>query len=168
MPDFFTQPAVCNTGPLLGLYRVRRLELLSTLLPEVIIPREVAEEIVLAPHADAAFLAQELTRFTVLEAYAEPDPLLSTELDPGEAAVIVSARARGTCHVILDDRKARRIASVVYGLQVKGTAGLFLAAKQRGLIVEIRPLFEEMRAQGYFLSDRLIHECLVRAGETTT
>ena len=63
MPDFFSQPAVCNTGPLLGLYRVRQLDLLTKLLPEVIVPREVAEEIVLAPHADAAALAKELARF---------------------------------------------------------------------------------------------------------
>lgn len=165
MPDFFSHPAVCNTGPLLGLYRVRQLGLLSTLFPELVVPREVAEEIVLAPHGDAAALAKELARFTVLERYADPDPLLATELDHGEAAVILTAQARGLRHIIMDERKGRRLASVVYGFEVKGTAGLLLAAKQRGLIDEIRPLLEGMRAQGYFLSTRLINECLRRAGE---
>ena len=138
MPDFFSQPAVCNTGPLLGLYRVRQLDLLIRLLPEVIVPREVAEEIVLAPHTDAAALAKELARLTVLERYAEPDLLLAAELDRGEAAVIVTARERGLRHLIMDERKGRRIASIVYGFQVKGAGGLLLAAKQRGLIGEIR------------------------------
>ena len=85
MPDFFDQPAVCNTGPLLGLYRVGQLGLLSKLLPSVVVPREVAEEIVLAPHAAAPALKGELARFTVLDAYAVPDLLLTAELDRGEA-----------------------------------------------------------------------------------
>jgi uncharacterized protein len=165
MPDFFSQPAICNTGPLLGLYRVRQLELLTKLLPEVILPREVAEEIVLAPHADAAALRGELARFTVLDTYAQPDPLLAAELDSGEAAVIANAKARGLRHVIMDERKGRRIASVGFNLQVKGTGGLLLAAKQRGFVQEIRPLLEGMKAQGHFLSTRLMNECLRRAGE---
>jgi hypothetical protein len=35
MPDFFGQPVVCNTGPLLALYRVSQLALLAKLIPQV-------------------------------------------------------------------------------------------------------------------------------------
>ncbi|MDA1277516.1 MAG: hypothetical protein O2960_26240 [Verrucomicrobia bacterium] len=56
MPDFFSQPAVCNTGPLLGLSRINELGLLARLFPQVIIPREVADEILLTPHADVEAL----------------------------------------------------------------------------------------------------------------
>jgi len=73
MPDFFTQAVVCNTGPLLGLSRVNQLELLAKLFPQVLIPREVADEIILAPHADAKALARELLRFTVLETSPRPN-----------------------------------------------------------------------------------------------
>ena len=62
--------------------------------------------------------------------------------------MIVTAKTRGLRNVIMDERKGRRIASVVYNLQVKGTGGLLLAAKQRGLVREIRPLLEGMKAQG--------------------
>ena len=165
MLDFFTQPVVCNTGPLLGLSRVNQLGLLVRLFPQVLIPREVADEIILAPHADADALKRELSQFTVLDAAAAPEPLLLAELDRGEAAVIAVARAHGLPHVIMDERKGRRIASLVYGLQVKGTGGLLVAAKQRGLIPKVRPLLEGMKAQGYFLSPRLMDECLRRAGE---
>lgn len=168
MPDFFSQPVVCNTGPLLGLSRVNQLELLAKLFPQVILPREVAHEITETPHADAAALARELSRFTVLETAAAPEPLLLAELDRGEAAVIATAAARGLSHAIMDERKGRRIATLVYGLQVKGTGGLLVAAKQRGLITAVRPLLEGMKAKGYFLSARLMEECLRRAGESPT
>jgi predicted nucleic acid-binding protein len=166
VPDFFAQPVVCNTGPLLGLSRVAKLDLLARLFPQVLIPREVADEITQAPHPDVAALARELSRFTVLQAAVAPEPLLLAELDRGEAAVIATAAARGLSRVIMDERKGRRIASLVYGFQVKGTGGLLVAAKQRKLITAVRPLLEVMKAKGYFLSTRLMEECLRRAGES--
>jgi predicted nucleic acid-binding protein len=48
---------------------------------------------------------------------------------------------------------------------VKGTGGLLVEAKARGFIPEVRPLLEKMKAEGYFLSPRLMNECLRRAGE---
>jgi uncharacterized protein len=166
MPNFFASPVVCNTGPLLGLYRIDQIKLLSKLFPEVIIPREVRDEIVETPYADAGAIARELTPFKVLTQPAVPDPMLSAELDHGEAAVLTVARSLGVPRVILDERKGRRVATLVYGFQVKGTAGLLLAAKKRGFISQIGPLLQEMRANGYFLSNRLIEECLRAAGES--
>ena len=165
MPDFFSQPVVSNTGPLLGLSRVDQIGLLRKLFPEVIIPREVADELLVAPHTDRAALSAALSSFTVLDTPASPEPLLLAELDQGEAAVIATAASRGLTGVIIDERKGRRVASLVYHLQVKGTAGLLLAGKKRGLIPEIRPLIEGMKAKGYFLSPRLVQECLRLAGE---
>lgn len=166
MPDFFAEPAVCNTGPLLALYRVRQLGLLSKLLPEIIVPCEVLDEIVLAPYADARALARELFRFSVADGHVPRDPMLAAELDVGETAVIATAHLRGLRNLIIDERKGRRIAGVAYGFRVKGTAGILPAAKQRGLIAEIRPLLEAMRSAGYYLSTGLIDEwrksCCVR------
>jgi predicted nucleic acid-binding protein len=66
MADFFDQPVVCNTGPLLGLSRVDRLDLLGSLFPEVIIPQEVMAELLAAPHTDHAVLSAALSKHTVL------------------------------------------------------------------------------------------------------
>jgi predicted nucleic acid-binding protein len=165
MADFFDQPVVCNTGPLLGLSRVNQIGLLGKLFPEVIIPMEVRDELLTAPHSDHATLTASLSSYTVLQTAASPEPLLLAELDRGEAAVIATAASRGLTGVIIDERKGRRVAGLVYHLQVKGTAALLLAAKQKGHLAKIRPVIEGMKDEGYFLSVRLIQECLRLAGE---
>ncbi|HEY4591712.1 MAG TPA: DUF3368 domain-containing protein, partial [Thermoanaerobaculia bacterium] len=61
--------------------------------------------------------------------------------------------------------RARRIAEQAYGLRVKGSAGILVAAKQAGLLPAVQPLLEGMRAQGYRLSQRLIDRAVLEAGE---
>jgi len=67
--------------------------------------------------------------------------------------------------VLMDEPKGRRFAGMVYRLRVRGTCGLLVSAKKRGLLATVRPALEAMRAQGYFISDALAEECLRRAGE---
>lgn len=67
--------------------------------------------------------------------------------------------------MLLDDRKARRIAAMAYGLEVRGTCGLLMAAKERRLISTVRPVLELMRQNGYFIGPELMAECVRRAGE---
>lgn len=68
-----------------------------------------------------------------------PDPLLILELDAGEEEVITLARQLSPCIALMDERRGRRIAQDVYGLAVKGTAGVLIEAQSRGLISGIRP-----------------------------
>lgn len=67
--------------------------------------------------------------------------------------------------MLIDKRRARRIAEQAYGLAVKGSAGILVAAKRAGILPEVRPLLEEMVRQGYFLSWRLIERAAAEAGE---
>ncbi|MBF0098241.1 MAG: DUF3368 domain-containing protein [Magnetococcales bacterium] len=86
----------------------------------------------------------------------ESDPLLIAELDPGEAAVISLARIRQPCLTIIDEKRGRRIARYVYGLPVKGTAGLLVEAKHRGLLDNLHTTLLDLRMAGYYLSDAVI------------
>ena len=67
----------------------------------------------------------------------------------------------------MDELRARRIAERAYGLRVKGSAGVLVAAKRAGLIRAVRPLLESMVEQGYFLSHRLIERASNEAGESS-
>lgn len=165
MSDFFRQPVVSNTGPLLGLSRIGQMGLVARLFPEVIVPPEVVDELLQTPHADVADIRRQLVHFTQATATFPPDALLQAQLDPGEAAVICLASQRGLLPVLMDERKGRRVASLIYQLPVIGTAGLLVAAKQRGLIDAVRPMLEHMQAAGYYLGPVLVAECLRRAGE---
>ena len=104
--------------------------------------------------------------FHIVEAKQKIDPLLEAELDPGEAAVIQLALETTNSEILIDEKKARRLAVSVYGLSVLGIGGLLLRAKKRGLVVQVKPVFEQIRNNGYFISDRLMDGILKAAGET--
>ena len=140
------------------------LELLSRLYDPVIVPRAVFEEVTVAGFGLPG--AEELGKSGWRSsAGSTPDPLLLQELGLGEAEVITAARELGAGRVILDDLRARRIASIAYGLPVRGTAGVLVEARRRGLIPAVRPLLSEIRSHGYFISDRILERACKAAGE---
>jgi predicted nucleic acid-binding protein len=161
MPD---GPVVCDTGPLIALTLIDQLQILHRLYPRVLVPRAVLDEVtaggVNRPGASAIIGAEWLVALDDIA----PDPLLAGEL---EASVIAAAYRLQARLAVLDERKARRIAARAYGLRVKGTAGILVAAKRAGLIAEVRPLLASMVGKGYFLSRRLIARAASEAGEET-
>ncbi len=95
-----------------------------------------------------------------------PDRLLTEELGAGEAEAIALAVQRNAQLLLMDDRRARRVAELAYGLGVKGAAGILVAAKRQGLVSTVRPLLEMMQVRGYYLSPRLIERACHEAGES--
>lgn len=141
-------------------------ELPFQLFPKVYVPEEVADELLVADSPDASDMRSVLIRAEVIPARPDIEPLLVAELDRGEAAVIAAATTLEVGSVVIDERKARRIASTVYGLTVRGTAGLLLEGKRRGLIPAVRPCLEGMISGGYFISNAVVAACVNAAGET--
>jgi predicted nucleic acid-binding protein len=93
---------------------------------------------------------------------------LALELGAGESAVIsVAVRLRASL-VLIDERRARRIATQAYDLAVKGTAGVLVEAKRAGLISRVRPVLETLNQRGYYLSRRLIDSACDAALEPPT
>lgn len=85
-------------------------------------------------------------------------------VDLGEAAVFALAKENEAQLVIIDDWDARQHARRI-GLPVKGTVGVLLEAKGKGLIDAIKPLLDELLANGAHLGTSLINEALRQAGE---
>lgn len=159
-------PIVCNAGPLIALSTVGQLGLLEKLYRRVLIPNAVVREIVGAGAGRIG--AAEVAAASWLEQIAPqalPEPLLDLELGPGEAAVIAAAHRLQAQLVLIDERRARRIAEQAYGLRVRGSAGILVSAKRAGLIPAVRPLLETLSREGYFLSARLIDRATQEAGE---
>lgn len=159
-------PIVCNSGPLIALSFIDSLPLLRELYRQVLVPEAVLREVVESGAGRTG--AREVASAAWLQRVAEsesPDPLLAKELGPGEAAVIATAHQRGARLVLLDERRARRIAEQAYGLRVRGTAGVLVSAKRAGLVALVRPLLLKMSERGYFLSERLVARACEEAGE---
>jgi hypothetical protein len=150
-------PVVTNSGPLIALASGGQLDVRRALYTTVLVPEavwcEVTEASAGRPGAHELSSTSWTTRITL---DPPPDRLLTEELGAGEAEAIARAVQREARLLLMDDRRARRVAELAYGLRVKGVAGILVAAKHRGLIVAVWPLLEMMQGHGPYLSPRLI------------
>ena len=64
--------------------------------------------------------------------------------------------------MIIDDNAAKKTAKYL-GLSVTGTMGVLLRAKREGYLTEIAPIVEELRGNGFYISDNLA-EMIFRTG----
>lgn len=157
---------VCNTGPLIALERLGLLHLPGELYGPVLIPRAVESEFFAGTPVGNAFA--ELQSVGLIQIPSSPipsDPLLATLLDAGEAAVIQYARALNINRVLIDERKGRKFARVIYGLSTIGTIRVLLDAKQRGLIDSVQQPILAMRSHGYHIHDKIVRAALQQANE---
>jgi predicted nucleic acid-binding protein len=152
---------VTNTTPLITLAGVGLLDLLPRLYSEVWAPRIVLKEYqAKAPPAEPD-LAQAIWLKVVDDVLVDPTlPLLDT----GEAAAISLAQKIEARLILLDERKARRIAAR-RGLPISGSLAVLLRAKQEGLIASLLPYIRQMQNQGRRFHPDLLTRLLVDAGE---
>lgn len=159
-------PIVCDAGPLIGLASVAQLELLPSLYRRILVPEEVLTEVTQSGASRVgAIEIGSADWLEVVPSEGQPNPLLAAELGTGESAVISVAVQQRAPLVLIDERRARRIAAQVYSLAVRGTAGILVEAKRAGFVTEIRPLLDGMARQGYYLSTRLIEFACQTVGE---
>ncbi len=150
-----------NTTPLITLAGVGLLDLLPLLYDKVWAPRIVLDEYqAKAPPTEPEL--SETSWLTVVDAVII-DPTLPL-LDAGEAAALSLAQMIRARLILLDERKARRIAARM-GLRVAGTLAVLLRAKQQGLIGAIQPYITQMQSQGRRFHPNLIARLLEEAGE---
>jgi uncharacterized protein len=152
---------VTNTTPLITLAGVGLLDVLPLLYGKVWVPRIVLDEYQAKVPPTEPNLAQ-VSWLTVVDAVIIDHTL--PLLDVGEAAALSLAQTIGARLILLDERKARRIAARI-GLQVAGTLAVLLRAKQQGLITAIRPYITQMQSQGRRFHPDLIARLLEDAGE---
>jgi predicted nucleic acid-binding protein len=93
-----------------------------------------------------------------------PSLIQSWDLGPGESAVLSWGYADGGTEVIIDDLMGRRCAKALQ-IPVRGTLGVVLLAKQRGVISSARPILETLKRSGMYLSDNVINEALKMVNE---
>lgn len=150
-----------NTAPLITLAGIECLDLLGRLYGEIWTPRVVVNEY----QAKAQPGEPDLTRLSWLKIVdnVSIDATLPL-LDACEAAAISLAQTLKARLILLDERKARRIAARI-GLSVAGTLAVLLRAKQQGLITAVRPYIVQMQNQGRHLHPNLIAQFLKEAGE---
>lgn len=89
---------------------------------------------------------------------------LNATLDPGESEAIVLAKEINADLLILDDEQARNKARLE-GIRVAGLLALLLQAKNRGTIKNLKPLLDDLRVKGFFMTEVLYYQTIQEAEE---
>ena len=141
---------VADASPIIGLAKIGRLQILDGLAHEVLIPREVWNEIVAGGGARPEVESIE-RRF--LDSVRDPDEAsvagFRREIDAGEAAALALATANPGCLLLIDDAAGRQVAEA-HQLRCIGTAGLLLRAKRAGLTDSLTRDLEALQQQEPF------------------
>jgi predicted nucleic acid-binding protein len=154
---------VSNSSPLIALSRIGRLSLLESLFQRVFIPSEVFEEVTVTgdglPGADEV---RKAAWITVAPSPAQADPALAHAcegLGAGERGAIMLAKGYPADLVLIDERRARRVARGA-GLAVVGCLGLLEAGYRKGLVPDLRQAYIHLLKNGIRFDIKLLQDSL--------
>lgn len=159
------RPPAVNASPLIFLTKRDLSDLLRLVAPKIIVPEAVAAEIQrFGPDDPTAQMLAATPWLEVVSTPPVPPAIQAWDLGPGESAVLAWCYAEPETLGIIDDLAARHCAKA-FGIPVKGTLGLVLLAKQEGRIPAARPVLEELRSLGMYLSDAVLNRSLRMVAE---
>lgn len=161
-PDDFV---ISNTSPLFYLQLFEKVDLLRDLYGHIHVPQGVVDELRAGEKLGLKIQRIDSIEWITVDQISVAKQLRRyTELGKGELEAISLALEHPNSRVILDDRAAR-IAAKENNLEIIGTVGILIAAKEKGLIPLIAPLLNVMRNAGFRLNERAYREALHRANE---
>jgi hypothetical protein len=143
---------VSDTSPVRALAHLGRLDLLSRLFEEVLIPPAVALR-----NPKSGLVAVEPTSVPGMRLAPDDEVVrrLLEELDAGEAEAIALALQLHIPSILIDERDGNVVARRL-GLQPIGALALLLRAKSSGAVAEIQPLLDRLRTElGFHMTDEL-------------
>ncbi len=158
---------VADTGPLIALARLNRLDLLAALFSKIHIPQIVLSEAsVNTEYAEAEPILSFAMQHASVEQTIDNDlnRRLLAALDAGEAQAIVLAR-KLHCGVLMDEKRGRQVA-LKRGIAVVGVLGVLLQAKREGYLGELKSILLQLQHSDYRLSEELLERVLELAGES--
>ena len=157
---------VCNASPLILLNRIGHLTLLTELSDSLVIHHGVIEEVI--PYEDdtlgwEAFFGSPKVLKIDNAINVEPQ-IAGWDLGNGESEVLSWAAKHPGYEAILDDLEARKCARSI-GVPLRGTIGIILLARERGLIPKAAPLARTLVDAGLRFDVKWLEAALELVGE---
>jgi len=146
---------ISDTSCFIVLSNIDEMELLYKVYSEVVTTPEIADE-----------FGEKLPEWVIVSKVKDSayQQILELQIDKGESSAIALALETPDSTVILDDYKARKIASSL-NLPYIGTVGVIVKAKLLGIIPSIKPILDKMKATNFRLSAELERDALLAAKE---
>jgi len=149
---------ISNSTPLIYLSKMGEFDLLKNLFAEIIVADKVYEEVVVQgagkSGSDEVRNADWIKRQSVSDQAAVQKLRDDTLLDAGESETLVLATELSAGLVLLDDRKARRVA-VKMKVKRVGTIAIILMAYKRGLIPDLPSVLQKARQKAFRINERV-------------
>ena len=146
---------ISDTSCLIILNKIGELELLHKLYGQVITTPDIAFEY-------GEPLPEWIEIIAVKDKFKQQ--ILELQIDKGESSAIALALETPDSTIILDDLKARKIASQL-GLTFTGTIGIIVKAKLSGVVPSIKPIIAKIRRTDFRLSAEIELQALQLANE---
>lgn len=154
---------IADAGPIFSLAVINKLLLLDDLFDEVLIPLAVWKEITLDITTE---------QFTMISKYFQDKVRniqgfnhLTFVMDKGESESVILYMEQNARFLLIDDKKARKLAEN-FKIKCIGTLGILIAAKKAGLIPLLKPLFLKLLQNNRFYDHVLLNEILKTNNET--
>ncbi|GEA17950.1 DUF3368 domain-containing protein [Moorella sp. E306M] len=157
---------IADTSTLIALSHLRQLDLVKKLWNKIFIPEMVYEEVLQGgpggPGVQEVENAVKAGWLIVHKVQSNREvAFLMTVLGPGEAGVLVLGNELEADLLIIDEKKARRIA-VQAGFEVLGVLGVINLAVSKGLInrKEAPAMIDILKNKGFRLGEGLVERFL--------
>ena len=158
---------LADSSPLITLARARHFDLLHEFYGELVVSREVHDEITVAgaglPGADEV---QQANCIQVQPNPSESSPEVKAAcagLGAGERSIIYLASALTADLVLIDEERARR-ASKTAGINVAGSVAVLERGAMLGRVDDLRSVYLSLVEQGIRYDRRLLNQSLGRLG----
>lgn len=140
---------------------INKLHLLFDSCPDIFIPRTVWDE--LKQHQGIGKYSDDLERLNLCVLPVK-NQLQFPEIDRGEADAISLYIEMKADILLIDDKKGRQIAEQNQ-VNCVGTLGLLIAAKEKGLVSSLRPIFAELVSNNRYYQKELLNKILLGSNE---
>lgn len=145
---------IADSGPIISLAFADKLWLLDELFDDVKIPNAVWDELTLDREKPFVPMIQEYFSDKVVKIKSFNE--LTFVMDYGESESVILYKEISADFLLIDDKKARTFAEN-FDINCVGTIGLLSIAKDKGLVSELRPIFECFIRNKRFYSRRLFY-----------
>lgn len=141
---------ISDTSTLILFHKINEFNLLQKVYGELITTPEIVEE-----------FGDKLPAWIKIKKVSDKkyQDFLETQVDRGEASAIALASEYDEVLLLLDDLKARKLATLLK-FKITGTLGIIHKAKQMSVIAKVKPLIDKLLLTDFRIADNIIEEIL--------
>ena len=145
---------IINASPLIVLFKSRLEEILPKLFNEIIIPKNVFDEVTTNLKNDRAAVEIKKINWCKIIDVDINNEIAAWDLGKGESSVLSYALEKRQYFAVIDDKAARKCA-MIFTINVLGTGSILVLAKKKGIIPSVGEALQKLKNSGYWISENL-------------